>query len=216
VPHPDVLGGRHLSHKRVDQSGLADTGLPRDDPHLSRALARCGPPLRQLGQGRVSSHKVRWATERGRRQAAWGLLRLRSTRSHQGADRRNEPIAPAVHSLNKLGGAPLIAQHAAELPHGHRDHVLTHDGVGPDRGQQRVFGYELARPGHQAGEDGKGFRGQTDHLVTAPQTFVTEVEPKRSNTKCCGSCIRRPFRVSRTRPTGLASGHLQNFFRNFL
>jgi hypothetical protein len=85
-----------------------------------------------------------------------------------------------MHRLDEVGGARLIAQHPAELPHGDRDHVLTHDGVGPDGGQQRVFGHELARLGHQAGEDRKGFRRQMDHLGTAPQAFVPEVELKRA------------------------------------
>ena len=66
VPHPDVLGSRHLGHKRVDQGGLADAGLPRDDRHLPRTLAGHGPPLCELGQGCVAPHKVRRAPERGR------------------------------------------------------------------------------------------------------------------------------------------------------
>ena len=48
----------------------------------------------------------------------------------RGLDRRDEAIAPAVHRLDKPGYPCLIAQHLAELPHGHREHVLTHHGVG--------------------------------------------------------------------------------------
>jgi hypothetical protein len=94
----------------------------------------------------------------------------------------------------------LIAQHAAELPHGDRDHVLTHNSVGPDRGQQRVFRHELARLGHQAGEDGKGFRGQTDDLGTAPQAFVPEVKLKRTKYEALRLWHTSPF------PRQLGSG----------
>jgi hypothetical protein len=83
-----------------------------------------------------------------------------------------------MHRLDKAGGARLIAQHPAQLPHGDCDHVLTHDGVGPDGGQQRVFGHELTCLGHQTGEDRKGFRRQMDHVGTAPQAFIPEVELK--------------------------------------
>ena len=98
-----------------------------------------------------------------------------------------------MHRLDKLRGTRLIAQHPAELPHGRREHVLTHHGVGPDRCQQRVFGHELARLGHQAGEDGKGFRGQTDHLGTAPQAFVPEVELKRAKHEALWRWHTSPF-----------------------
>ena len=171
VPNPDVLGGRHLGHKRVDQGGLADAGLPRDDPHLPRALACRGPPLRQLGQGRVAPHKVRRATERGRRHAARGLLHPRPARSHQGADRRDEPIPPAVHRLDKAWGMRLIAQHPAQRAHGDRDDRLTHHRLGPDGLEQCVFGHELARLRHQAAEDRKGFWG----AVGSPRGHATAV-----------------------------------------
>ena len=82
VPHPDIPSGRHLGHKRVDQDGLTDAGLPRDDRHLPRALTGYDPPLCQLGQGRVAPHKVRRAAERGRRHATRGLLLLRPARRY--------------------------------------------------------------------------------------------------------------------------------------
>ena len=98
-----------------------------------------------------------------------------------------------MHRLDKPGYPCLIAQHPAELPHGHREHVLTHHGVGPDRCQQRVFGHEPARLGHQVGKDGKGFRGQTDHRGTAPQAFIPEVELKRSKHEALWRWHPSPF-----------------------
>jgi hypothetical protein len=50
--------------------------------------------------------------------------------------------------LNKLGKARPIPQHVAQLPNGHRDHVLADKGLGPDGREQRVFGNELTRLGH--------------------------------------------------------------------
>jgi hypothetical protein len=107
MPDAEILKGRDLGDKGVD----ADAGLPRDDPHLPPASTRRGPPLRQLGQGRVAPHKVRRATKCGRRQAGRGLFRLRPTGSHQGADRRPEPIPPAVHRFDQPRGVRSIAQH---------------------------------------------------------------------------------------------------------
>src|SRR5262249_44640850 len=118
------------------------------------------------------------------------------------------------HRLNHLGRPRLIAQHAAELPHGHGEHGLTDDGVGPDRGQQRVFGHELARPGHQADKDRKGFWGQMDHLRTAPQAFVPEVELKRAKHEALGLWHTSPLPRPPHRDTAPPSDNLQNFFRN--
>ena len=105
-------------------------------------------------------------------------------------DAMNRYPRPCTVSINC--GVRLITQHTAELPHGHRDHVLTQGSPGPDGGQ-RLFSHELARLGHQAGEDGKGFRGQTDHRGTAPQAFVPEVELKRAKHKALRFWHMSPF-----------------------
>jgi hypothetical protein len=120
-----------------------------------------------------------------------------------------------VPRLDKLRGTRLIAQHPAELPHGRREHVLTHYGVGPDRCQQRVFGHESARLGHQAGEDGKGFRGQTDHLGTTPQAFVPEVELKRAKHETLWRWHMSPFPRPPSHCSWAGIGQFSPFFQEF-
>jgi hypothetical protein len=49
MPYHERLYGGYLGHKGVDQGGLADARLPRDDPHLPPALQRHAKPLVHLG-----------------------------------------------------------------------------------------------------------------------------------------------------------------------
>ena len=86
---------------------------------------------------------------------------------------------------------------------------------GPDRCQQRVFGHEQARLGHQAGEDGKGFRGQMDHLVTAPQAFVPEVELKRSKHEALWRWHMSPFPRQPSHRSWAGIGQFSPFFQEF-
>ena len=78
VSYREVLPGRHLGHKGIDQGGLADTWLPGDDPHLARALERRGGPLVHLSQFALTPEKSvepTRATGKGRRNipAVWCL-----------------------------------------------------------------------------------------------------------------------------------------------
>ena len=73
--------------------------------------------------------------------------------------------------------------------------------LGPDCLEQHVFGHELARLGHQAAEDRKGFWGQWDRLVATPQPFITPIEPERPKDETLRLLHSSP-RVSQALHTG--------------
>ena len=216
VPDPDVLRGAHLGDKGLHQGRLADAGFPNNHAHLALPLPHRGPPLRELGQFGVTPNKEWRAADRGGQWAVRPLHHRRPFRRHGGADRCDEPIPPAVHRLDKAGGARLIAQHPAQRAHGHREDGLTHHRVGPDRLEQRVFGHELARLRHQAAEDRKGFRGQRGHLVATPQPFVAQIEPERPEDETLRLLHTLPFPCQPGDGYGAyTTRFLGHFFRQF-
>jgi hypothetical protein len=83
-----------------------------------------------------------------------------------------------VRRLDKAWGTRLILQHPAQLPNGHGHDRLADHHLRPDRGQQGVFGHQLAGLCHQTGEHRKGFGVQMDDLLVAPQPFVVQIQSK--------------------------------------
>src|ERR1700730_14252243 len=64
TPHGDVLRGRDLCDKRIDERRLANPRFPDAEPDLSHALPGGAPPLPQLSELGVAPYEVRRAAEK--------------------------------------------------------------------------------------------------------------------------------------------------------
>src|SRR6202035_5579766 len=77
TPHGDVLRGRDLCDKRIDERRLANPRFADDEPDLSHALPCGAPPLPQLGELGVAPDEVWRAVEKrwSRSASLWAIAR---------------------------------------------------------------------------------------------------------------------------------------------
>ena len=209
--------GGHLGDKGVHQGRLANAGLPGDDPHLPRALLCRGPPLVHLGQFRLPPDKVRRATRGGRLvRRIVPAVRCLVRRRLRAPDRRDEPIAPTVHRLDKLGGPRLIAQApgaAAESRPSRRPHSPPSRARPPPAGRLWSRAGPPGSPSSRAPQRVSGAEGAPPGRATAVRRAGSSRNGPK--TKLCGSLHHCSSHRQPSEADSVHAAQFSDFCQNF-
>jgi hypothetical protein len=177
-----------LRHKGVHQGCLADPRLSDDESNPTHTLQRGVKPLVQSGQLDLPADQ--WGltnneglSSSGNESGGWirgGTGPALRRRSVEDRDLCHEPIPPPPYRFDELRSLGIVFQRLAQLANAYGHCGLAHVRIRPHRVQQSVFGHELCGVLRKVAQHGKSLVRQVNHVLSAPQPLVGDVDPKRS------------------------------------
>ena len=156
----------------VDESGLADSRLARDENDLSFASECLREPIVERARLSLAPDEMR-----NRVRGIAEITRLARSRG------RDPTVADAADRLDVPWRVHPLAESRPHRPDAYLERDRRHVRSLPDVGEELFLRHELARPLREIVKHGERARLERDHAIAAPQSLFGDVEAKRPETQ---------------------------------
>jgi hypothetical protein len=162
------------SHKRVDESGLADAGFSCDKYDLTFSSKHLVHPASHPRQWCVSpDNSLRKICGKRR-----GVLPIGCRRRPGLCDLTDEAIASTMCGFNETWSCRVIVERLADLTYSDFQDRFADKGAWPDSIEKFLFGDKLARTPEEMVEHCEGLRSEFYCLRTFQQALVGQIQAK--------------------------------------